>query len=148
MCACVCMCARASECSCAQLFSVKMRCLFQTSPLLLQASACVTLIVFATHAKYLLFPCTFCRQALVPQLLFVSVLETKKQKEVLAICNFCATAPPYLLAEGGGDDDNKTKLANRTANKTENNSRGACLYTEINSREGRRCSELPAFALH
>lgn len=40
---------------------------------LLQASAYVTLIVSATCAKYLLFPSTFYRQALVPQLLFVSV---------------------------------------------------------------------------
>lgn len=51
----------------------EMPCFSTISLQLLRASAYVTLIVSATCAKYLLFPGTFYRQALVPQLLFVSV---------------------------------------------------------------------------
>lgn len=102
VCVCACMCV----CSSAEVFSVKMRCLYQPSPLLLQASACVTLIVFASHAKYLLFPSTFCRQALVPQLLFVSVQEMrvekrkKKGKTKRCACHLqlLRHCPPHLLA--------------------------------------------------
>lgn len=66
-----------SECahSSAEVLSLKneMPCFSTISLQLLRAYAYVTLIVSATCAKYLLFPGTFYRQALVPQPLFVSV---------------------------------------------------------------------------
>lgn len=90
VCVCVCVCIFSS----AEVFSVKMRCLYQPSPLLLQASACVTLIVFASHAKYLLFPSTFCRQALVPQLLFFLCLFKKRELRKRKMCFPSATTVP------------------------------------------------------
>lgn len=63
---------------------------------LLRASPYVTLIVFATYAKYLLFPGTFYRQALVPQLLFVSVQGMKKKKK-RSVLPSAASAPLFLL---------------------------------------------------
>lgn len=72
------------------------------SPQPLRASPYVTLIVFATYAKYLLFPGTFYRQALVPQLLFVSVQGMKKKKEKKEACchlqraHHCSSSRPWL----------------------------------------------------
>lgn len=75
-----------------------------------------------------------------------------KQKDVLAICNYCATAPrlrhisTQCLRTVGGTK--KTKLTSTTANNTQNNSRGSCFDLKVKSREDRRRYELSAFVRH
>lgn len=80
-----------------------------------------------------------------------------KENDVLSICNYCASAPPtphgcgtfqHSVSELWGENKNKkTKLTRTTANKTQNNSRGSCFDSEVNSREEWRRCEPPAFRL-
>lgn len=74
-----------------------------------------------------------------------------KQKDVFAICNDCATAPHtpqlrhiFTVSQNCGG---KTNLTTTTANKTQNNSRGSCFDSEVNSKDTRRC-RLLAFVRH